>query len=229
MRDIKVFVSPRFLTAALFILVLLLSACDMLDLRLPGQGPDVDPPPHAPAVSCSSSNNDLELAEATDIELALACLIISHDEQEHTEMHYHPTLGELARMRAEDMAENGFYGGDDDYPPHVDKDGYGPNHYLCLAEYNPRYCNDDPYTNYVESIGVGYRTFETMFEGWYSSPGHQRHVLGKKECCSDANYYGIGHAVKVFPEDKGWIPTNYWVFIGAYPPEPFDQEDMNDN
>lgn len=225
MRDIKVFVSSRLLTAALFILVFILSACDILGLPLPGQDTDPDSPPQIPAVSCSTTNNDLELAEASDIELALACLIIHHDEQGRAEMHYHPTLGELARMRAKDMAENGYYGGDDDYPAHVDKDGYGPNHYLCLAEYNPRYCNDSPYANSVESIGAGYSTSESMFYGWYNSPGHKRHILGAEEYFFSADHYGVGHAIGVSSENEDWT-RNYWVFIGAHSPESFEETDV---
>lgn len=212
-------VLPRFLVAVL--LVLFISACETLSQ------PPVDttpPPPKEEPLeprSCSASNNELELAEASLFEQALACLIINHPEQQRPEMHYNPILGKVARMRAEDMAEHGFYGGDDTIPPHVDRFGYGPNHYLCEAGYRPDlYCGDDPYANSVESAAVGGNSsHEKIFWSWLDSPPHRIHILGEQDFGS-SYYYGIGY-VRVYETSSDGRMTNsvdYGIFIVAFPP-----------
>lgn len=224
---------PRFLVALL--LVLFITSCETFNTS-----PDPKPnnPPPEPQ-SCSHSNNDLELAEASDIELFLACQIINHPEQQRPEMHYHPTLGEIARARALDMAENGYYGKGREYPSHVDHDGYGPNHYLCEAGYRvDLYCSENPYDNNVESISTSWRyghaddgtllDYEKARVVWLDSPPHRRHILGEVEFFANANYYGAGQAVIIKEEehtdDDGnvrMVSVRYsmWVFIAAYPPQ----------
>lgn len=213
---------PRFLAAALF--VLFISACDTVSEPPSGGG---NPPPPGPQESCSTLNSELELAEASDAELELACLIIRHTEQVRPEMNYHPTLGEIARARAQDMAENGYYGGEEHgypYPPHVDQYGYGPNHYLCEAGYRPdMYCSDNPFANSVESIG---RTgglavdSERILNNWVDSPGHRRHILGEVEFFAEATHYGFGYARSEEMTESGLIiPRNFWVAIIAFPPQ----------
>lgn len=108
-----------------------------------------------------------ETTEASQRERTLACLIAMHEEQLRTEMRYHPDLGQIARQRAEDMAQRGYYGCDDHpFPPHVDHDGFGPDHYVCEAGYEPASwdCGEvgaDPQRNTTESIGMGTRTMHS--------------------------------------------------------------------
>jgi len=208
---------PRLLVAVLF--VLFIGACDTL--IPPIFTPEPDPPPPEPQ-SCSTTNNELELAEASPEEQIMACLIINYPEQKRTEMHYDPILGKIARMRAEDMAKNGFYDGSYGYPIHVDRNGFGPNHYLCVEGYRPDiFCSGNPFDNSVESAGMGGgQTPERQFLSWLDSPPHRVHVLG--EAGFDAsNYYGIGHATLLEddPLNEGlMISTDFWIFIAAPPP-----------
>ncbi|MDZ7726601.1 MAG: CAP domain-containing protein [Candidatus Campbellbacteria bacterium] len=147
-------------------------------------------------------------------------------------MNYHPILGKVARERAEDMAENGYYGGEDyglPYPPHVDHDGFGPNYYICKAGYiiDPWICEEaeeDPFINTVESIGWGSGSSRSspqdQLNGWLNSPGHRRHVLatsGPHEVAS--TNYGIGHAATGDSPDRPGRSASFWVFIAAPPPE----------
>lgn len=210
--------------------------------------PPVDEPQPRPELrSCSLSNNEQELEEASWVELGLACLVAEHPLQGRSEMHYHPTLGELARARAQDMAERGYYGRDREYPPHVDLDGFGPNHYLCEAGYHDHYCHpDDPFANSVESIAMRARIMppgtpaphESMndytqtLEAWLSSPAHRRHLLAEDPYFAEGTHYGIGHAISEgeyeFVNEDGIVETwpkmtSLWVFIAAFPPD-WDEE-----
>lgn len=211
---------PRFFAAVLF--VLLVSACDTTP---PPISPE--PPEPLPQESCSKSNNELELAEASREEQRLACLIIRLPEQEREEMNYHPVLGEIARARAADMAEYGYYGGADHgypFPEHVDRHGYGPDHYLCKANYRPDlYCMEDPFSNTVESIGMGGDLKPRwILKAWLeSSTGHREHILGQVGF-ETATYYGIGHGSidETDPVSGVTIPVDFWVFIATLPPDP---------
>lgn len=223
--------SPRFLVAVLFVLFMV--ACDTLNPPPTDDGEPVPTPQ-----SCSATNNELELSEASPIELFLACEIINNPDQQRPEMHYHSTLGEIARARARDMLERGYYGSGREYPPHVDHDGYGPNYYLCLEGYRADlYCVDDPFANNVESIsktrrylngGAPTSNYEVAKTVWTESPPHRRHIYGEMEYSANAKYYGVGHATKDIEEEfidndgnlrTARIRVSMWVFIAAWPPE----------
>lgn len=216
--------APAKLTA-LIALLIALAACST---------PTPTPEPGAEPRSCSLTNNELEVAEASWLELALACLAVEHPLQGRAAMHYDPVLGELARARAQGMAVWGFYDG------HVDQDGFGPNHYLCQAEYHPTYCGDDPEANSVESIAMWIRYSRTaaelneamtnyngVFERWLNSPGHRRHLLGEIDYFAGTTHYGVGHAIQELDPDepveegegRRHRAIAYWVFIAAVPPE----------
>jgi len=182
-----------------------------------------------PPVACSASGQELEQAEASRLEQRLACLIINHPEQQRPEMHYHPAMGEIARRRALDMAENGYYRGDEEIPAHVDGDGYGPDHYLCEAGYRPDvYCRDNPFENTVESIATSYtfgaprlREADVAAGAWYASADHRSHILGEAAYFRDSAWYGIGHAEgKYYDAEQDFVFTqNMWVFIAAQQPD----------
>lgn len=201
----------------LVLVAILVAACESLERPEPAPPPEPLPPGQ---FSCSFANGERELAEASASEVELACLIINHAEQQRPQMYYDPVLGAVARARAEDMAAYGYYGGEDHglpYPPHVDRHGYGPNHYLCEAGYRADlYCSSDPFANNVESIAFGPETAAGVLTLWYNSPLHKRHLLGEVEYFLGADYYGIGHAVTVV-EDGGYL-RDFWVVLTAYPP-----------
>lgn len=191
---------------------LLLGACGSLNLPQLFPNPPREPAPEPK--SCSASNKELELSEASDFELAVGCLVINHPEQARDYMHYHPVLGALARERAQGMAEHGFYSG------HLDPHGYGPNHYLCQSDYRPMtYCSDDPTANWVESIAAGFETPEAVVAGWYDSPGHRIHILGQVPAFAEATHYGVGYAPLPSHKDPETNFRWHWVFIAALPPE----------
>lgn len=216
--------------------VLAVAACDTLTPSPPDE-------PRPEPRSCSLTNNELELAEASWEELGLACLVVEHPSQGRAEMHYDPTLGALARARARDMAERGYYGGEGrEYPPHVDHDGFGPDHYLCEASYHQRYCHPEvPFANSVESIAMrgafspwgdevpaeALTDYAATLEQWLGSPGHRRHLLAEAPYFAEGTRYGVGHAVGDYEGeavDEAGNPVlvrgkaSFWVFIAAVPP-----------
>jgi uncharacterized protein YkwD len=179
--------------------------------------PDPSPQPDY-TESCSDlpERAELENAEANAFEIELACRIKNHPEQGRPTMSYHPLLGEVARMRAEDMAAHGFYG---DPNPHVDRHGYGPNYYICLSGYQADFC---PVTeirvNTVEVIAWGGDKPEITLAVWLGSPGHRRFVLAETENTQGRIYYGAGYAYTLASIDNPGRGAHYWVFITGRPP-----------
>ena len=84
----------------------------------------------------------------------------------------HPTLLQLARERARDMAVRRYFS-------HTNPDGIGPNYLLQKKGYKlPKYWGKGKSSNYIESISAGRSTAGAAYQGWMKSPGHRRHVLG---------------------------------------------------
>jgi uncharacterized protein YkwD len=184
--------------------------------------PDPSPQPDY-TESCSDlpERAELENAEANAFEIKLACLIKNHPDQQRPTMSYHPLLGEVARMRAKDMAEYGYYGKPD---AHVDRFGYGPNYYVCLSGYRADFCpvGDSVRSNYVEIItygtGESRSSPEKALNGWLNSPGHRISVLAETESRQERIYYGVGHAYTHSSPDYPDTSAHYWVFISTRPP-----------
>jgi uncharacterized protein YkwD len=177
---------------------------------------EVPPPPTNPTYteSCSDlpERAELENAEANVYEIWLACLIKNHPEQNRTTMSYHPDLGEVARMRADDLAVNGI-----EWDGHTDSHGYGPNYYICLAGYDSPYCSMSPPTaNAAESLGGG-EDSQGILNGWLGSYGHRIHLLGEHENFVSQSYYGVGHAYATDPPDYVH-GGSVWIFLTADPP-----------
>lgn len=178
------------------------------------------PEPSPPHVSCSDEplQAALENAEASQIEIELACLVKNHPEQNRGTMSYHPILGAVARARAADIARNGMIA------PHVDVHGYGPDWYVCEAGYvlhSVTYCEYslEPRNNTIESLawgvwGSGEVSPSDIFGAFLRSPGHRVHLLGEDSFSEDI-YYGIGYA---YIESHG----DTWIFITAAPPAEYE-------
>lgn len=216
-------------TALLLLGCLLVVGCGELGPDNKPKPPEEKPPqlveiePINPTYTESCSDNPemaaLENAEADGFEIDFVCLVKNHEGQVRRTMSYHPILGQIARMRADDMALNGYYRN----PPHVDHDGYGPNYYVCLSGYNAPFCpvDDDVQSNYIESSAAGQETALEVLEAWLSSPGHRRHLLGEGEYYSGQLYYGVGHTYVLnspdYTTETRWM--HYWIFITVHPPE----------
>jgi uncharacterized protein YkwD len=167
----------------------------------------IDTAVKGPTPSPSSSSavpTDNGACTLTEREREVAELMAGDPRQQRQSLICHPTLVEVARERARDMAERGYF-------DHVTPDGYGPNYLLRKAGYPlPLRYNQNPSANNVESIGAGYVTAEGVWKGLLDSPGHRTHVLGKQPFYASQVEYGIGYA-------KGGPYGHYWVVITVGP------------
>jgi uncharacterized repeat protein (TIGR02543 family) len=119
-----------------------------------------------------------------------------------------PTLSEVARQRAQDMAQR-------DYFAHVDPDGNGPNYYVEQAGYDlPELYGDSRSGNYIESIAAGRPTAGATWNDFMASPPHKTHLLAEDPFYQEQTSYGIGYAY-----DASSKYRYYWVVITA-PPRP---------
>lgn len=144
-----------------------------------------------------------------DTEIELACLIWLHPEQSRSAMRWHPTLHQIARDHACDMAERDYFG-------HTDPEGRGPNDRARRAGYAlpPSYDDEDDANN-IESLALrGPISSPTLtLEQWLASALHRPHVLGatdfKARQDETATGYCRGH--------RDGIDLHYWVFVSAQP------------
>lgn len=178
---------------------------------------DIEPHPPPPSYTESCSDDpekaELENLEADEYEIKVACLIHNHNDQRRPTMSYHPKLGEVARMRADDMALNGYYSN----PPHVDHDGFGPNYYVCLSGYNAPFCPiEHPHDNSIESAAWGQDTAIDVVRWWLNSPPHRAHILGEHEYFAKQTYYGFGHAYAEPGQHSYGV--RYWIALLVQPP-----------
>ena len=137
-------------------------------------------------------------------EAALTTLIIGSDLQQRTEMKLNGTLAMVARARAEDMANSGYFS-------HTNLDGNGPNFLVRDAGYIlPDSYGMELDSNNIESIAAGYENAGDTLEAWINSPGHRTHVFGEIPFHREQVDFGVGFAVN--PESPYVF---YWVFISA--------------
>ena len=140
------------------------------------------------------------------VEIQIASLAINHPDQARPTMVYDPLLNLVARTKALDLARRGYFA-------HVDPDGYGPNKAVQLTGYGlPDWWGDALNSNYIESLGGGYRSAQAAFEGWMNSPGHRRHLLAESDFYAGQTRYGVGYA-----ELPGSPYRRYYVFLSAPP------------
>jgi uncharacterized protein YkwD len=139
-------------------------------------------------------------------EAQIAQFMIEHPEQQRPSLTCHPILAQVARERAQDMADRHYFS-------HVNPDGYGPNYLVEQAGYDlPSYYDSTPDANNIESIAGGYATAEAAWQGWMNSPGHRTHLLGLDPFWAEQIDYGIGY---VYEADSDY--GHYWVVITAKP------------
>lgn len=157
-----------------------------------------------PTPSEATPSTDNSACSLDEREQKVAELMASDPRQRRPSLVCHPTLVEVARERARDMAQRGYF-------DHVTPEGYGPNYLLRKAGYPvPLRYSQNPSANNVESIGAGYVTAEGVWKGLLDSPGHRTHVLGKLPFYANQVEYGIGYA-------KGGPYGHYWVVITVGP------------
>jgi hypothetical protein len=119
-----------------------------------------------------------------------------------------PILTKVARQRAADMANRGYF-------DHVDPDGHGPNWHVRAAGYQlPEYWGTDAKTNYVESIAAGQTSADEAWSGWMDSAGHRKHLMAESDFYKSETSVGVGYY-----ESPGSEYGSYWVVISA-PPQP---------
>lgn len=147
-------------------------------------------------------------------EQAVADYMAAHAEQGRVRLVCNPILAQVARSRAVDMGQRGYFS-------HVNPDGIGPNELVRRAGYVlPDWYGDSRDANNIESIAAGYPTAAAVWEAWMASPGHSRHILASEggdpvEFYAAQEAYGIG-----FWQSPQSPYEWFWVVISApLPPD----------
>jgi len=152
----------------------------------------------------TSQINEFDNISVEDREAALTTLIIESALQKRSEMQLNGTLASVARARAEDMANSGYFS-------HTNLDGNGPNFLVRDAGYIlPDSYGMELDSNNIESIAAGYENAGDTLEAWINSPGHRTHVFGEIPFHREQVDFGVGFAAN--PESPYGF---YWVFISA--------------
>jgi hypothetical protein len=139
-------------------------------------------------------------------EQAIANYLVSHPEQRRPFMKADPILSQVARAKAQDMANRGYYS-------HVNPEGQGPNYLVERAGYDlPDWWGSSISANYVESITAGYADASSSWNQWMGSAPHKNHILAHDSFYADQTSYGVG-----FASNPGSPYQYYWVIITAPP------------
>jgi uncharacterized protein YkwD len=155
------------------------------------------------------SNNGSTSCNVTAEEMAAANLFLNDVHQSRSSVVCNPLLADVARQRAADMANRGYF-------DHVNPDGVGPNSLIRSAGYRlPNYYDESPSGNNVESIAAGFATAEATWEGLINSPHHRSHVLAEEPFFAEQTEYGIGYYY-----DPNSYYHHYWVILTALPDSP---------
>jgi len=158
---------------------------------------------HAAAVPLNTAG-----VSVSSQELAIAQSMASSSGQNRPSLKLDPTLCEVARARAKDMASRHYFS-------HVNPDGHGPNYMVKAAGYPlPDWWGNDPQANYIESIAAGYSSPSAAWSAWMDSPPHKTHLLAEDSFYSDQTALGVGYYYS-----SGSDYQSYWVVITA-PPRP---------
>ena len=190
---------------------------------IPSRSPAA-PPPTRPAVATSTiaptatprpAASPTAVPTATRPPTAGACgmseaeetilrLMRSSPEQRRPSLTCHPTLAQVARNRAADMARRNYFS-------HTDLDGYGPNYHVRAAGYVlPQFYSTARDGNNVESISAGRDTAAATWDSWMTSPGHKTHLVGLAPFYAEQLEAGIGY---VYAPESYY--RHYWVAITA--------------
>jgi hypothetical protein len=120
-----------------------------------------------------------------------------------------PILCRVARQKAADMANRGYYS-------HTDPDGHGPNWLVRQAGYTlPDYYDQSPDANNIESVNAGRASAGDAWNSWMESSGHRIHLLGENSFYAQQTSVGIG-----FVDVPGSQWRYYWIVITAPPSSP---------
>ena len=140
------------------------------------------------------------------VESVIEDLLTTAAAQQRASMTCDSTLTQVARARARDMAERGYFG-------HVNPDGIGPNFLVIQAGYPlPESYNLARSGNNIESIAAGFGTAESVWEGWMGSSKHKTHLMGEHAFFQQQHDYGIGYY-----HDANSDYRHYWVVLTARP------------
>ena len=142
-------------------------------------------------------------------EQALFDLMAGHSNQQRPFLRLDPTLCNVARARAADMAARNYF-------DHTDPDGHGPNWWVRNAGYAlPAGYSESPSGNNIESITAGRASAGAAWDSWLDSSAHAQHVLATNSFYADQTSVGVGYV-----NAPGSEYTYYWVVITAPPNGP---------
>lgn len=128
----------------------------------------------------------------------------THPDQERPVLNCDPTLAQVARQRAADMATRNYFS-------HTNPDGFGPNYLVQQAGYRlPSFYDQSLDGNNIESIQAGCPNASDAWSFLMNSTSHRRHLLGLIPFYAEQIDYGIGYAYH--PESTY---KHYWVIITA--------------
>lgn len=144
-------------------------------------------------------------------EQTIAAMLERSPTQKRPHLACHPILHRVARERALDMANRGYF-------YHVNPDGIGPNYSVKEAGYQlPEWWGNEPAANYIESIAAGYPNALAAWVAWMRSPSHRTHLLAADPFYSEQINYGVG--VIDMPDSQY---GHYYVVLTA-PAEEFNE------
>ncbi len=131
-------------------------------------------------------------------------LMQASSEQKRPTLVCNAILAQVARARAQDMADRNYFG-------HVNPDGYGPNYLVVAAGYTlPDFYSQSLNSNNIESIAAGYASSEDTWDALLNSEHHRTHVLGLDSFYAEQTDIGIGY---VSVDNSEYV--RYWVIITA--------------
>ena len=139
-------------------------------------------------------------------EIALADVLTHSSGQHRPFLVADPILSQVARDRAADMAQRGYF-------DHINPDGHGANYLVRKAGYVlPSYYPSDG--NNLESISGGFTSAAAAWDDWMNSPDHKTHLLAEESFFATQTSFGVGYFA-----DPASTYKHYWVIITA-PPMP---------
>lgn len=185
----------RWLLFSLVILIAMLLSAGLLSSRADAQSSPIFLPIIIKS-TCLSAAQEQELAN----------LLLGDPNQQHPVLTCQSTLAAVARQRAVDMAQRGYFS-------HVTPEGYGPNYLVRQAGYVlPSYYSTALDANNIESIAAGYATAAATWQQWMGSTPHRTQLLGLDSFFAEQTQYGIGYA-----SNPNSPYLYYWVVIIAKP------------
>lgn len=152
----------------------------------------------------SSRGQDLNTQEQ-----AIFSLLKNAGGQHRTSVALDPILCRVARAKAADMADRGYY-------DHTDPSGHGPNWLVRQAGYSlPDFYDQSLAGNNIESITAGRQSASDAWSSWMNSAPHRTHLLGENSFYAAQTSVGIGYVNR---PGSQW--TWYWVVVTAPPSGP---------